>query len=138
MLQMQRTTVPVRADRNMLIDVSDADALAEAMVETNLTDMSVRELTERVFAELSKLSSRGLVHIKGLYSVANMIRRTGAVPIFSELTKHACYDPVGDGFWAYDASLEGSVYKTPDEMRERPLSTRSDSVTDQVIQYLGR
>ncbi len=138
MLQMQRATVPIRADRNMLIEVPDRGIVAQAMLETVAGKLTVRQVTRRAFEELAKLSSRGLVHAKSIYSVANLICRTGAVPIFNELTRHACYDPVGDGFWAFDVSLVGSIYKTPDEMRERPLSNRGDTVIDQVIQYLGR
>ena len=70
--------------------------------------------------------------------MVNLFRRTGAVPIFAELTRSACFDPVGDGFWAYDPELKGKVYHTPEEMRERPLSSRGDLIKDQVIQYLGR
>ncbi len=66
------------------------------------------------------------------------MRRVGSVLVFAELTRSACFDPVGNGFWAYDAALEGAVYRTPVEMRERPQSTRDDLVKDQVVQYLGR
>jgi len=70
--------------------------------------------------------------------VANLIRRTGSVPVFAELTRRACYDPVGGGYWAYDPDLAGRVYHTPEEIRERPLSGRQDLVRDPVIQYQGR
>jgi hypothetical protein len=58
--------------------------------------------------------------------------------VFAELTRRACYNPVGDGLWVYSPDLEGTVYRDPDEMRERPLSNREDTVRDQAIQYLGR
>jgi hypothetical protein len=137
-LQMQRANVEVRCDRNMLIDVPDRDAVARLAARPEIAALSLNALVRKAFNELSKLSGRGLVHAKSVYSVANLMRRTGAVPILAELTRRACYDPVGDGFWAYDPSVEGTVYRTPEEMRERPASQREDLVRDQVVQYLGR
>jgi hypothetical protein len=60
------------------------------------------------------------------------------VPVAEYLTRNAAYDPVGDGFWAFDSANQGQVYETADEMRERPRSTRADLVRDQVVHYLGR
>jgi hypothetical protein len=74
---------------------------------------------------------------QAIYSAVNMYRRSGAVPVFSILTANACFDPVGNGEWAFDGSLEGQLYQTPDEMRERPLSRRSDLARDQVVRYVG-
>ena len=137
-LQMQRATIAIRCDRNMLIDVPDPEAVARLMAEKAGTVASLHGLIRRAFEELAKLSSRGLVHAKSVYSFVNLMARVGSVPIFAELTRSACFDPVGDGFWAYDPSLEGVIYRTPDEMRERPRSTRDDLLRDQVVQYLGR
>lgn len=137
-LQMQRTTVPVRADRNTLVDVPDADAVAAYMAQRQGGRAPLGTVLRAAFAELAKLSGRGLVHAKSLYSVVNMMRRSGAVPVFAELTRQACFDSVGDGQWLYDEANEGKVYRTPDEMRDRPLSSHEDLIRDQVIQYVGR
>ena len=137
-LQMQRASVAVRCDRNMLVHVPDREAVLGLMEHAGDAQLPLRTVIRDVFAELAKLSSRGVVHAKSIYSMANLLRRTAAVSIFAELTRSACYDPVGDGFWAYDPAFEGTVYRTPDEMRERPLSKRDDLIRDQVVQYLGR
>ena len=137
-LQMQRAVIGVRCDPNMLLDVPDREEIARLMARTEAAQLPLEALVRRAFEELSKLSGRGVVHAKSLYSVANLLRRTGAVPIFAELTRRACYDPVGDGFWAYNAALQSAVYHTPDEMRERPLSSRGDLIKDQVVPYLGK
>ena len=137
-LQMQRASIGVRCDRNMLTDVPDRQSVANLMVRLASQQVSLPALVRMAFEELAKLNSKGVVHSKSIYAVANMLRRTGAVPIFAELTRRACYDPVGDGFWAYEAALESTVYRTADDMRERPLSTRGDLIKDQVVQYLGR
>jgi hypothetical protein len=137
-LQMQQASSTVRCDKNMFIDVADREEVARLMAETEEEQPSLSALIHLAFLELAKLSSRGIVHAKSIYSMINMLRRTGAVPVFAELTRSACYDPVGDGFWAYDASLEKEIYRTPVEMRERSLSNREDLVKDQVVEYLGR
>ncbi|MBM3187303.1 MAG: hypothetical protein FJZ90_01100 [Chloroflexi bacterium] len=137
-LQMQRASIGIRCDRNMLIEVPNRGAVAAYMAGGARSSLSLGVLIRRAVEELAKLSSRGLVHAKSVYSFVNLIARTGSVPVFAELTRNACFDPVGDGFWAYDPSLEGTVYRTAEDMRERPRSQRDDLVRDQVVQYVGR
>jgi hypothetical protein len=137
-LQMQRASLEVRADHNMLLDVPDRDAIASLMAQAARAQLSLTATVRTAFTELTKLGAGGTVHAKSLYSVCNLLRRTGAVPVFAELTRRACYDPVGDGLWVYNPDLEGAVYRDPDEMRERPLSMRENTARDQAVQYLGR
>jgi hypothetical protein len=134
----QQAPPPVRADGNMLIIVPDDEAIEGLMRQASGAQLSLSATVRSVFQELAKLGAGGTVHAKSLYSAANLLRRTGAVPVFAELTRRACYNPVGDGLWVYNSDLEGAVYRDPDEMRERPLSTRENTVRDQAIQYLGR
>jgi len=136
-VQMQKASVAVRCDRDMLLDVPDGEAIASFMVESEQAQISLRAVVQTAFEELAKLNDRGIVHVKALYSLANLIRRTGAVPVFAELTRRACYDPVGGGYWAYDPGLAGKTYHSPVEMRDRPLSQREGLVKDRVIEYQG-
>lgn len=136
-IQLQQQAPPtVRVDPNMLFLVPDEASIAELMAQASEAQLSLSAMVRSAFFELAKLG--GTVHAKSLYAACNMLRRTGAVPVFAELTRRACYDPVGDGLWVYSPDLEGAVYRDPDEMRERPLSTRENTVRDQAIQYLGR
>ncbi|MFP3895853.1 MAG: hypothetical protein ACLFV5_03295 [Anaerolineales bacterium] len=137
-LQMQRANIAVDCDPNMMVDIPDPQEIVQFMESTAEDDPSLGSLIRTAIRELVKLSSRGVVHAKAIYSVVNLLRRTGAVPIFSELTRNACFDPVREGFWAYDTELEGEIYSDPEEMRERSLSEREDVLRDQVVQYLGR
>ncbi|HHX44525.1 MAG TPA: hypothetical protein GX714_11135 [Chloroflexi bacterium] len=132
----QQAPPPVRADQHMLMLVPDEEAIVGLMRQAAEAQLSLSAMVRSTFLELAKLG--GTVHAKSLYSACNMLRRTGAVPVFAELTRRACYNPVGDGLWVYSPDLEGTVYRDPDEMRERPLSNREDTVRDQAIQYLGR
>lgn len=136
-MQMQRATVDIRADRNMLFTVAAPEEIVGLMAASEVASVSLADLVLAAFQELAKLSSRGIVHAKSIYSAVNCYRRTGCVPVFAELTRRARYDPVGDGFWACSPDVEDRSYRTPELMRERPLSTRTDLVKDQIVQYLG-
>jgi hypothetical protein len=135
---MQRANVTVKCDREMLIDVPDPAQIVALMAQLSEQRLPLHDAIRRAFAELAKLSGRGIVHAKSIYSAVNLLRRVGSVPVFADLTRSACFDPVGNGFWAYDVSLEGTIYRTPVEMRERPQSTRDDLGQGSVVQYLGR
>jgi len=136
-LDRLRSGEMVRCDRHMLVSVPDPEAILNLMRHAEEDKRPLRAIVRSVFEELSKLG-RGQVHAKTVYSLANLVRRTGSVPVFAELTRRACYDPVGGGYWAYDPDRLGRVYHTPEEIRERPLSGRQDLVGDPVIQYQGR
>lgn len=136
-LQMQRTSVAVRYDPNTFVDVPDRESVAQLMARSAATNATLSLLIRQAFQELAKLSGQGFAHAKSIYSVVNMHRRAGAVPVFATLTRNACYDPVGDGQWAFDANLVGKVYETPEEMMERPLSARAMRTRDQVTRYVS-
>ncbi len=132
----QRTSLEVKVDRNMLIDVPEPAVIAAQMREAESSGLPLSTIVFHVFEELvKKFSKGGSVHAKSVYSAVNLIRRYSAVAVFAELTRRACYDPVGGGFWALEPSLQKTVYQTPAEMHERPLSSRGDTVKDPVIQY---
>jgi len=59
-----------------------------------------------IFPELAKLNPQGTVHAKTLYSAVNVVRRCPPGPIFNELSTHACFIPMGHGYWTYDPSIE--------------------------------
>lgn len=135
-LKNQRATLQVKADRNMVIDVPDPQAIVSLMEDAEAAGTPLSTIVYHVFEELAKQSSKGgSVHAKSVYSAVNLVRRFGAVPVFAELTHRACFDPVGGGYWALDPTLQKTTYQTPEEMFERPLSNRRDTVKDPVIQY---
>lgn len=136
-IQNQPRSIGARYDADTLVEVTDPEAVARLMWQSQQTSRSLTAVVRTVFSELAKLSPQGVAHCKTIYTAVNMYRRSGAVPVFALLTRNACFDPVGQGRWAYDPSLEGRVYETPDEMRERPLSHRSDLLRDQVVRYAG-
>lgn len=132
---IQQKAYTCRYDKHLLIDEGSNDELDRLWVNAGAPAPSLFDYLIELFPELAKLSGQGLVHAKALYSAVNLTRRCGAVPIFAELTRHACFDPVGDGNWVYDESLRGVVYTTPEDMSKRPSSRRQDLIVDQVYAY---
>jgi hypothetical protein len=131
---MQRKSYACRYDKHLLIDEGSVTALDMLWTRAEEAHSLFENLTQ-VFPELAKLSGLGQVHAKTLYSAVNLTRRCGAVPIFAELTRQACFDPVGDGNWVYDESLRGVTYNTPEEMSRRPNSQRPERIVDRVHRY---
>jgi hypothetical protein len=131
---MQRKAYACRYDKHLLISEGSVDALDKLWTPPEDAPSLFEHLTE-IFPELAKLSGQGLVHAKTLYSAVNLTRRCGAVPIFAELTRRACFDPVGDGNWIYDESQRDGTYKAPEDMSRRPNSRRHDLIVDRVYQY---
>jgi hypothetical protein len=132
---MQRKAYVCRYDKQLLMEVGSVSDLDQLWVNAGEETRSLFEHLKEVFPELAKLSGQGLVHAKALYSAVNLTRRCGAVPIFAELTRRACFDPVGDGNWIYDESLQNVHYNTLEEMRRRPSSQRQDLIVDTVYEY---
>ena len=122
--QMGRVSVTARHDRHLLLQVQqtgEEDALRQIARKPGA---SLFHVLLDIFPELSKLSGQGLVHAKTLYSAVNVLYRCGAVPIYAELARRACFDPMGDGNWVLDPDLGGETYETVDEMMTRPRSNR--------------
>lgn len=130
---IQKRAYTCRYDRYLLMEVQD-EAMLDAYA-AHLKDKSLSEIILILFPELAKLSGQGLVHAKTLYVAVNLVRRCGAIPIFAELTRQACFDPVGGGNWVYDESLKGVLYASAADMSERPRSRRQDLIRDQVYPY---
>ena len=132
---MQRKAYTCRYDKHLLIDEGAVEELDRLWFSPSGPPPSLFDYLTEIFPELAKLSGQGLVHAKSLYAAVNLTRRCGAIPIFAELTRRACFDPVGDGNWVYDESLRSVAYSAPEEMARRPRSRRQDVIIDRVQAY---
>lgn len=132
---MQRKAYACRYDKHQLLEEGNVEDLDKLWQNPGGPSSALFDHLVELFPELAKLSGQGLVNAKTLYSAVNLTRRSGAVPIFAELTKHACFDPVGDGNWVYDETLRKVLYTSPEEMSRRPGSQRQDLIVDRVYAY---
>ena len=79
-------------------DVSGVDALCKDLLHNGVT---LENIVERMFRELSKLTPQGNVHTYTLYSVVNVLRRTPPEYILAELGSNLSYIYVGDAYWRH-------------------------------------
>jgi len=134
--EIRKRAYTCRYDRNLLLgEPGDLARLDELRRQFRSDGRTLSDAILGVFPELAKLGSQGLVHAKALYAAVNVIWRAGAIPVFAALARRACFDPVGDGNWAYDESLVDVVYMTPEEMEARPRSRRVDLIRDRLLRY---
>lgn len=132
---MQTKPLTCKYERDLMLDVSDAeavDALAQQMRED---DIPLFELLLALVPELLKLSSQAAFNAETLYAATNLVRRCGAVPIYAALTQHACFNPMGAGKWSFDPDLKDVIYGTEEEMRERPYAKSEGLIRDVVLPY---
>lgn len=133
--EMQRRAYTCHYDRQLLLHPAEDPALDALRQKLANEKPPLADLMLVVIPELLKLSSQGVFHAKTLYAAVNVLRRTGAVPIFAELSRRACFDPVGAGNWTFDPELKDLVYGTEEEIRNRPHSRRRDLIRDIVLRY---
>ena len=131
--EMQRRAYTSRYDRTLVLHVEDVEALDALAFDAHERDDGLFSLMIALAPELIKLSSNSVFHAKTLYGAVNLLRRSGAIPIYAELTRRACFDPVGAGNWTFDPDLRDVVYGTEEEMRNRPQSRRADLMRDIVV-----
>jgi hypothetical protein len=80
---------------------SEIDALWIREAERN---RPLEELVRRVFIELVKLSSNGMVHSKTVYGAVNIVRRCPPGVVFATLFRLPEFVTAGDGYWIFQGS----------------------------------
>lgn len=134
--EIRKRAYTCRYDRNLLVgEPPEPGRLEELQQSYRAQHLPMFQAILTVYPELAKLGSQGFVHAKALYAALNVLWRTGCIPVFAELARQACFDPVGDGNWAFDETLVGVEYTTPEEMETRPRSRRADVIRDRVLLY---
>jgi hypothetical protein len=77
---------------------SELDALWAREAER---DRPFEELVRRVFVDLIKLSSNGMIHSKTVYGAVNFVRRCPPGRVFATLFRLPEFVTAGDGYWIY-------------------------------------
>jgi hypothetical protein len=77
---------------------SEMDALWAREAEQ---DRPFEELVRRVFVDLIKLSSNGMIHSKTVYGAVNVVRRCPPGRVFAMLFRLPEFVTAGDGYWIY-------------------------------------
>ncbi len=104
--QLLKQPITCEYDPLMIIDENDPVAIDVLWSHAEEHKKPILVVLRQIFPELAKLNPQGTVHAKTLYSGVNVIRRCPPGPIFHELSMHACFVPMGHGYWTYDPSIE--------------------------------
>jgi hypothetical protein len=81
----------------------DIDKLWKVAAER---DRPFDQAVRRVFLNLVKLSSNGMVHSKTVYSAVNVLRRCPPGLVFATLFRLPEFVTAGDGYWIYQGNRE--------------------------------
>ncbi len=108
-LDFQMKKVPVQCDYDelMTIDEEDAADIDQVWLEMEAKNVPLFDILAHIMPELIKLSPRGNVHAKTLYTAVNFLRRCPPGPIFALLSSQPCFVPTGSGYFTLDENLIG-------------------------------
>ena len=103
--QNVRQIIPCEFDDFMIVGIENDRAVDELWLKHD-DKRPLLPLVRQVVLDLVKISPQGNVHAKTIYSALNVIRRCPPAPIFYELAANSSFVPMGNGYWAYDASRD--------------------------------
>lgn len=106
-LDFQMKKVPVQCDYDelMTIEEENPDDIDQVWLEMEFKAMSLYKILLHVMPELIKLSPRGTVHAKTVYTAVNFLRRCPPGPVFALLSSKPGFVPTGGGHYTLDESL---------------------------------
>jgi len=132
--EWQEREVRYKHDPLMFIAETRFEEMESLEWEAGIVGKPIFEVMCDLFPALAE-SEGDTVHAKTLYQAVNLVRRCAPATVFGELSQRVCFDPVGDGYWAYDESQRDVkvVYGKPAHMEIRPRSRRRERVKSYVI-----
>ncbi|MCB0253320.1 MAG: hypothetical protein KDI55_06290 [Anaerolineae bacterium] len=95
--QLQKQLVSCDYDELMFVAEADPAATDEFRRSTYDEAPSVFDLVDETAPQLMGLSTRGVVHVKTVYSAINLVRRTPPGPVFAAVVSNPRFQEVGDG-----------------------------------------
>lgn len=102
--RLQKRPIACEYDELCVWDEQGRQDIDELWSKERERDRSLDELVRRVFLDLVKLSSNGMVHAKTVYSAVNILRRCPPGLVFATLFRLPEFVTAGDGYWIYQGS----------------------------------
>jgi hypothetical protein len=93
---MLRQQVACDYNDRMTAIVADAEAVEQAVAETEKSRQPIEQLLVTMVRELSKLTPQGHVHAQELYSAVNIVRRIPPAPLMAQVAGNRAFKHVGD------------------------------------------
>lgn len=99
--ELKNRSLPCKRDELIALEEENPEALDLLWNKFEENQIPLFDLIVRVFPELVKLTSQGMVHSKTLYSAINVVRRCPPGPLLYELAAHPCFIWMDHGYWSY-------------------------------------
>ena len=95
--QLQKQLISCDYDETMIVAEADPAATDELRRSLYHAALTIDELVDEAAPQLMGLSTRGVVHVKTIYSAINLVRRTPPGPVFAAVVSNPRFQEVGDG-----------------------------------------
>lgn len=95
--QLQKQLIACDYDETMIVAEADPAATDELRRRLYLEAPSVASLVDEIAPQLMGLSTRGVVHVKTIYSAVNLVHRTPPGAVFAAVVANPRFHEVGDG-----------------------------------------
>lgn len=97
--EMSKTQIACEYDEALIVSESDPGPIGQLRIMLNQNRVELTRIVEDLMPELTKLSPQGTVHVKTVYSAANMLRRSAPGPIFYALISNRKFRDLGNGLF---------------------------------------
>lgn len=98
--ELSKVQIACDFDENLIVSENDPGSIGQLCVLLNQNRVELTQIVADLMPELSKLNPNGTVHVKTVYSAANMLRRCAPGPVFYSLISNRKFVDVGGGFFA--------------------------------------
>lgn len=95
--QLQKQLISCDYEESMIVAEADSSATDELRRRLYRELPPTSALVDDVAPQLMGLSTRGVVHVKTIYSAVNLIHRTPPGPVFAAVVANPRFQEVGDG-----------------------------------------
>lgn len=98
--ELNKVQIACEYDENLIVSESESGPIGQLSVLLNKNRVELPQIVADLVPELAKLNPNGTVHVKTVYSAANMLRRCAPGPVFFSLISNRKFVDVGGGFFA--------------------------------------
>jgi hypothetical protein len=102
--RLQKRPIACEYDELCVLDEQRRQEIDDLWEKEAARDRPLDDLVRKVFVDLVKLSSNGMVHSKTVYSAVNVVRRCPPGLVFAILFRLPEFVTAGDGYWIYQGS----------------------------------
>jgi hypothetical protein len=102
--RLQKRPIACEYDELCVLDEQKRQEIDGLWEKEAARDRPLDNLVRKVFLDLVKLSSNGMVHSKTVYSAVNILRRCPPGLVFATLFRLPEFVTAGDGYWIYQGN----------------------------------